>query len=70
MSEHSKSKPDPLITMDDVAPLYCPWGIRRWFRENGVDLRAFIENGLPASQVLKIGDELAVRVVERKINGK
>lgn len=70
MSERSKSKPDLLITVDDAASLYCAWGIRRWFRENRLDLKSFIENGLPASVLLNTGDALAIRVVERKINGK
>jgi hypothetical protein len=70
MSEVSRLKPDVIVRIEDVAPHYCAWGIRRWFKANGLDLREFMEKGLPASVVMATGDQLAIDIVDRKINGK
>lgn len=58
------------ITIDDMHPLHCAWGIRRWFSQQGLDLRDFLENGMDAEALLATGDPLAVDIVERKRHGK
>lgn len=58
------------ITVDDLRPQHCAPGIRKWFAEHGIDLREFIANGIEAKTLYDTGDPLAMRIVERKLNGK
>ena len=53
-----------------MRPKYCAWGIRKWFNEQGLDLRDFLENGIDADVLLATGDPLVVEIVERKRNGQ
>jgi hypothetical protein len=41
----------------------CLRGVKRWFEVNNLDFKKFIKEGLPASQLEKIGDPLVMRVV-------
>ena len=59
-----------IITIDDMRPKYCAWGIRKWFNEHDLDLKAFLENGIDADVLLATGDPLVVEIVERKRNGQ
>lgn len=61
---------DVVMTVDDLHPYHCAWGIRRWFNEHGLDLRDFLDNGIPAKQLYDTGDAFAIRLVERKVNGR
>lgn len=59
-----------VITVDDVIPPlgpYCGWGLRRWAKSRGVDLKPFFESGFPAAQLLALNDHQANEVVGRKI---
>jgi hypothetical protein len=63
-----------IITIDDVRSAgHCARGARQWFDGHGLDFRAFLHNGIPARQVLAIGDGLAdqviARTLERRGNG-
>ena len=42
----------------------CVHGARTWFARQGLDFRAFLAQGLPASILLATGDAMARRVVE------
>ena len=42
----------------------CVHGTRTWFARRGLDFRAFLAQGLPASLLLATGDAMAARVVE------
>jgi hypothetical protein len=56
--------PDLIITMSDIRRFHCVRGIRRWFGEQGLDFRAFLRNGIPATELAATGDAFALRVVE------
>lgn len=58
---------DLIIRIDDIRLAgYCVSGARGWFKDHGLDFRDFIRNGIPASEFIAKGDQLAVTVVERK----
>lgn len=57
---------DPIITVSDLIPPYCPWGVRRWMRENGVDFADFLKNGVKASVLTATNDLKALEIVARK----
>ncbi|MEW5790063.1 MAG: hypothetical protein ACOY4L_12200 [Pseudomonadota bacterium] len=53
------------VTIDHVrAAGLCVHGTRTWFARHGLDFRAFLARGLPASILLATGDAMAARVVE------
>lgn len=48
---------DPIVRIDDVrATNHCTRGARRWFEQHGLDFKAFLRNGLPASTIEATGD--------------
>lgn len=58
---------DPIITITDVRRVFCVNGARKWANSNDIDFRDFIQNGLPASQLLGRGDDALIeRVIEAK----
>lgn len=58
---------DPIITIADMRRVFCVAGIRRWMEEHGYDFRAFVREGLPASQLREDdGGGLLDRVLEAK----
>lgn len=65
---------DMIITINDVrAAGHCARGARDWFEGHGLDFRGFLRDGIPARQVLAIGDGLAEQVIRRTLerqNGK
>lgn len=44
---------------------HCASGVRRWFRERGLDFRDFMRNGMEANEFAR--DALTQRVVDLKI---
>lgn len=59
---------DPIITIADIRKTgHCVRGAGQWFALQGLDFKAFLKNGLPASVLLATGDELARQVVEHKM---
>lgn len=59
---------DPIIRVADIrATGHCVRGARRWFNMNGLDFSKFMDEGLPASELLKTGDSLAQQVVEARL---
>lgn len=59
-----------VITIDDVTPYHCAWGIKKWCTLSGLDIRRLIEGGVPAKEVYAFGDVHSREIVERKINGR
>lgn len=56
---------DVLVTIAHVrAAGLCVHGTRTWFARQGLDFRAFLTRGLPASILLATGDAMARHVVE------
>lgn len=56
---------DVIVTIDHVrAASMCVAGARAWFARQGLDFRAFLRDGIPASVMLATGDAMAARVVE------
>lgn len=43
---------------------YCARGSRDFFSRNGLDWSRFVADGLPASELEKTGDAMALAVVE------
>lgn len=63
-----------VITINDVRLAgHCAQGARAWFDGHGLDFRAFLRDGIPARQVIAMGDGLAdqviTRTLERRGNG-
>jgi hypothetical protein len=69
---------DPLVmvrhcTADGAR--YCAPGLRTFCRRHGIDFRAFLREGIPASVVEQTGDAMAMRAAanaraERAIHGQ
>ena len=58
---------DEIITITDVRRIICVNGARKWSKGQDIDFRAFIRDGLPASELLGRGDDA---MVERVIAAK
>lgn len=56
-----------ILTVDDLIPPHCPWGLRHWWRMHDLDFADFLKNGISAADMLATGDEQARRAVERKL---
>lgn len=55
------------VTMDDVrAAGYCASGVRTWFADKGLDLRAFVRDGISEDDFLALKDAHADAVVRLK----
>ena len=55
---------DEIITISDVRRVVCVDGARKWAKAQGIDFRAFIRNGIPASELIGRGDDA---IIERII---
>lgn len=55
---------DFTVTEVDLRPIYCPHGLRYWFRRHNLCFSDFLLNGIPASRLLETGDQLAMDAVE------
>jgi len=44
---------------------YCNRGARAFFERHGLDWRAFLAAGIPASRLAATGDAMAMKAVER-----
>lgn len=59
---------DPIIYIDDIRKAgHCVAGAKRWFELRGLDFRSFVRDGIPASKLLAVDDELARQVVASKL---
>lgn len=62
-----KPSNDDIITITDVRRVICVDGARKWAKAQNIDFRAFIRDGLPASDLYGRGDDAMVdRVIEAK----
>lgn len=59
------SEDDPVITVGDLRPLHCVWGLRHWWSLHNLDFADFLKNGVRASVLLATGDDLARNAVQR-----
>jgi hypothetical protein len=56
------------ITIQDIRDAgYCASGARRWFSEQGLDFRDFMQNGILIADFLATNDGMAALVVTRKL---
>lgn len=63
--------PDLAITMNDIRRAgHCARGTRAWFDAHGLDFRAFLKNGIAATELAATGDGLAIQVIERTLAGQ
>ena len=51
---------DEIITITDVRRIICVDGARKWAKAQGIDFRAFIRNGIPASELIGRGDDAII----------
>jgi hypothetical protein len=58
---------DVRLTVDDLIPPHCPWGLRAFWKLHGLDFADFLKNGIPASAMLTTGDASAAEAVARKL---
>jgi hypothetical protein len=57
-----------VITIGDInAAGYCARGARRWFEGYGYNFRDIITNGIPAEELLGLGDAHGERVVAARL---
>ena len=57
---------DRRITISDARNVgYCVSGCRHWAKLHKLDLRDFVENGIPASKLLATGDQMAIDLVNK-----
>lgn len=60
--------PDLRITITDIARAgYCARGAKGWFATQGLDFRAFLKDGILATDFAATGDAMALRVIEKKL---
>lgn len=53
------------VTMRHMRRLnYCSSGVRRFFADHGLDYGKFLREGIPAEELMKTGDAMAIRVAE------
>lgn len=51
--------------MNDLRRHHCVSGIRRWFKANGLDFRAFMRDGISADDMRATGDAMGIDAVEK-----
>ena len=56
-----------IVTPGDLIPPHCAWGLRHWWRLQGLDFKDFLKNGISAARLLATGDDLAKQAVDRKL---
>lgn len=62
---------DPILTIADCRRVFCVVGIKRWMEERDIDFRAFVQNGIAASDLRAAGgDGLVDRIIEAKKNAE
>ena len=62
---------DVHITISDVRVLFCLWGVKKGFEENGLDFSKFIKEGAMASELYGHGvDAIVDRVIQHKEDRK
>lgn len=53
---------DVIVRVDHLHALgYCNRGARAWFARYGMDWTAFVAHGLPAAELTRTGDAMALR---------
>lgn len=59
------NKEDVIVVLKDIRRLkYCSKGARTFFERHGLSWSDFLSNGIPASELEKTGDAMALHVVE------
>lgn len=56
---------ETIVTLADIRVLkYCSGGARRFFQRHQLSWSDFLENGIPASELEKTGDAMAIKAIE------
>jgi len=60
------------VTISDMRPKFCMFGIRKFFTRHDLDLRKFLREGIEAKELEATGDHQAIELVNmvRERNGK
>lgn len=48
--------------LDEITPRYCARGSRRWAARIGLDWAAFVRDGIPADDLERTGDAMAIKL--------
>ena len=51
------------VTISDLQRYHCVRGVKGWFATHGLDFKAFLNDGIMASELVASGDAMAERVV-------
>lgn len=63
--------PSVIVKMEHLRRLgYCSAGVRTFFQRHGLDYTAFLNEGIPAEQLAKTGDGMAMTAIEEASNGR
>lgn len=54
------------IYLADAAKLFCPWGIRKWCTDNGVDIRTLKTQGVDLSEARRMAGAMAEAIIAAK----
>lgn len=53
-----------IVTVNDMRNIsYCSWGAKKFARRHGLDMRSFLDNGIPAPELLALNDAMATEAV-------
>ncbi len=65
------SSTDFVVTHNHAVGMgYCNRGLRVWFIRHNMDFNTFRKQGYLASELIKTGDSMALKLVEFAKNGK
>lgn len=55
---------DVIVTVADMRSIaYCSRGAKTFAKRHGLDMRSFLENGIPAKDLLALNDAMATDAV-------
>lgn len=53
-----------IVTVNDMRNIeYCSSGAKKFARRHGLNMRSFLENGIPAPDLLALNDAMATEAV-------
>lgn len=57
------------VTVEDLMPHHCAWGLRSWWRLHDLDFKDFMQNGISVARLRQVDDQLARAAIARKLGG-
>lgn len=54
-----------IVTVQDMMTIdYCARGSKAFAKKHGLDMRSFLENGIPANDLIALDDAMAMEAVK------